>query len=236
LSAGAALLAWALSGGPVLPVLGIALGIWLIVGVAADLGARVGAFRLPWPEVRRRAAGLPRATWGMSVAHAGFGITILGIVANTSWTQNWQGLMKPGEQVRLGSYVFRLDGTEQVQGPNYTALRAKIDVRPADANGPAMSLYPEQRSYPVPPMQTTEAAIRPRPAGDLYAVVGPHQDGGYPVRLYIKPLASWIWGGALIMAAGGVLSLSDRRLRVGAPARRRRKPQPAAADAQPVRA
>jgi cytochrome c-type biogenesis protein CcmF len=163
----------------------------------------------------------------MSIAHAGFGIAILGIVANTTWTQSYQGLLRPGEHAELGGYTLTLGGAERVPGPNYDALRADMTVR---SRGRVVArLHPEQRDYAVPPMQTTEAAIHHRAGADLYAVVGSPQDGAFPVRFYIKPLAPWIWGGAVIMALGGLISLSDRRLRVGAPvARRRAKDAPAA--------
>src|SRR3546814_10458073 len=82
-------------------------------------------------------------------------------------------------------------------------------------------MTPAQRRYQQPPMETTEAAIHPSPAADLYAVLGEGDaERGWAVRLYWKPMVSWIWLGALIMACGGFLSLSDRRHRVGAPARR----------------
>ena len=89
-------------------------------------------------------------------------------------------------------------------------------------------MRPEKRNYPVAQMPTTEAAIDYRFLRDVYLVIGDQQaDGGWTVRTYIKPLANWIWAGAIIMALGGALSLSDRRFRVAAGAGRRANAVPA---------
>jgi cytochrome c-type biogenesis protein CcmF len=134
--------------------------------------------------------------------------------------------------VEIAGYDFTFEGAERVRGPNYQALRGTFTV---GADGRQITtMLPESRTYRTPPMETTEAAIRPTPAADLYAVVGAGNDvQGYAVRLYHKPLISWIWLGAFVMVLGGVVSLSDRRHRVGAPARRPASPavaQPAAGD------
>ncbi|MCH8189658.1 MAG: heme lyase NrfEFG subunit NrfE, partial [Proteobacteria bacterium] len=127
------------------------------------------------------------------------------------------------------------EGARNVPGPNYTALRGTFRVLRGGREITVME--PETRTYSVPPMQTTEAAIKPVRLADLYAVVGdPDGNGGYATRLYHKPLLNWLWIGALIMVAGAFVSLTDRRHRVGAPARRRRRagaaaPAPAPQDA-----
>jgi cytochrome c-type biogenesis protein CcmF len=133
----------------------------------------------------------------------------------------------------IAGYTITFEEATRGTGPNYQALRGRLTARAGDAI--AAVLTPERRSYPVEGQETTEAAIVPRPTGDLYAVIGEQQrtdanGEGWVVRLYFEPLVHWIWGGVLIMVLGGLISLSDRRLRVGAPARRRpaAAPTPAA--------
>jgi cytochrome c-type biogenesis protein CcmF len=122
----------------------------------------------------------------------------------------------------VGGYRFILDAVGPVRGPNYTAVRGTFTVY--DEGRFIARLTPETRRFADPPRETTEAAIRPLFTGDLYAVIGQGQsDGRWGVRLYYKPLVSWIWAGALIMVVGGALSLSDRRLRVGAPKAKTRR-------------
>ncbi|MDP6705209.1 MAG: heme lyase CcmF/NrfE family subunit [Alphaproteobacteria bacterium] len=207
--------------GPWLAVPGMALGVWLIAGALIEWTDRIRLFRArPW-ESLRRAVGLPRAAWGMTLAHAGAGAVVLGIVASTSWEVEKLQAMRPGETVEVGGHSFTFEGATPRQGPNYAAIEGRFRVR-RGAREVAI-LQPESRSYATPPMQTTEAAIRPRIGGDLYAVIGePVDEIAWATRLYFKPLVHWIWGGSLIMVLGGALSLSDRRHRVGAPAARRR--------------
>jgi cytochrome c-type biogenesis protein CcmF len=157
----------------------------------------------------------------MTLAHAGAGAVVLGIVASTSWEVEKLQAMRPGETVEVSGHSFTFEGATPRQGPNYSAIEGRFRVRRGGRE--VAVLRPESRSYASPPMQTTEAAIRPRIGGDLYAVIGePVDETAWATRLYFKPLVHWIWGGSLIMVLGGALSLSDRRHRVGAPAARRR--------------
>ena len=130
-------------------------------------------------------------------------------------------LLKPGEAAEFAGYTWRLDRLVDAPGPNFTARRADVSV--LDGGGRAVTtLAPEKRTFPVGRTTTTEAAIRTSWSGDLYAVLGDERDGGAVLRLHHNPLAPWIWIGAAIMALGGVLSLLDRRLRLGIRARRRK--------------
>ncbi|MSP43858.1 MAG: heme lyase CcmF/NrfE family subunit [Alphaproteobacteria bacterium] len=204
------------SGGPVLAVFGIGLGLWLIFGALTDLAERIRLFRVPFAASLARAAGLPRASWGAMLAHGGVGIAVLGITASTAWTAEKIILMQPGDEAEVSGYVYHFVHAEQGPGQNYTALRGTFEV--SHNGAPLVTLQPEARSYPVPPMDTTEAAIYPMLSGDLFAAIGnPQGDKGWSARLYFRPLQSWIWAGAILMALGGVISLSDRRHRVGAP-------------------
>ena len=211
--------------GPWLAIPGVGLGAWLVAGALAEWADRVRLFRVNPAESLRRIVHLPRAAWGMTLAHGGAGILVLGVVASTAWQVERLEVLKPGDEVEIAGYEFRFEGVRPVQGPNYAAIEGRFRVS-TDGREVAL-LTPESRSYPNPPMETTEAAIRPRLGGDLYAVIGDPAGGdAWSTRLYYKPLIHWIWAGALIMALGGAISLSDRRHRVGAPARPRLDPSP----------
>ena len=197
--------------------IGAALGVWVVAGALADLWQRTGrgdvAGRLA------RMTRLPRADWGKAVAHSGMGMTIFAVAAMNAWVTEDIRVVPVGGTFPLGSYEVTLVGVAEVPGPNYTSTMAEMRVTRGGAE--VVTLYPEKRFYPVQAMPTTEAAIDQGLTRDLYLVIGDRQaDGGYAVRSYIKPFAGWIWLGAIIMALGGALSLSDRRYRVAAGARR----------------
>lgn len=216
----AVLLAWMIWGaGPVMAFAGFGLAGWLLGAIAVDMAQKAQIGRTPFAKALRRLFGLPRGVWGMWLAHLGLGILVFGITASESWTVEKLVLLAPGDTVAVGAYDMTFQGVEPVAGPNYTAVRGQFSVQ---KNGAFLTdLYPEQRSFSSPPMETTEAAIYPLIGGDLYAVVGdPDGDGRWSARLYFKPLISWIWLGVCLMVLGGAFSLSDRRLRVGAPKRK----------------
>ncbi|CUH62626.1 Cytochrome c-type biogenesis protein CcmF [Thalassovita gelatinovora] len=212
-----ACLAWAIqSGRSMLGPVGLFLGSWLIFGSAIDLWSRTGRSRQIGRLMR-----LPRADWGKSVAHAGLGITMLGISGLMAWEAEDIRVVQIGEPFEIAGYTLILDKVENVQGPNYFSTMAT--VRLSKDGKPISTLHPEKRNYPVAKMPTTEAAIDGGFLRDIYVVIGdPQDDGGWAVRSYFKPLANWIWGGAILMALGGSLSLSDRRYRVAAGARKTR--------------
>jgi cytochrome c-type biogenesis protein CcmF len=211
---------WLRFGGPVLALLGVALGSWAVLGALTELADRIRLFRLPLAASLSRAKGLPRSAWGGTVAHAGLGIALLGMVGSTFWSVERIELLAPGGRLDLAAgYAVVLDGVADGQGPNYVAQVGTVTL--LDGGSPIATLHPEKRFYPVARMPTTEAAIRTTGFADVYAVLGERQDDGrWTMRLYYRPLVPWIWGGAVIMMLGGMLSLSDRRLRVGAPRRR----------------
>jgi len=127
-------------------------------------------------------------------------------------------LLKPGETTHLDGYDWHLVDLHDAAGPNYSARVATIEI--SEGGVPVVTLAPERRSFPVQQVNTTEAKIHTNLVRDLYAVLGEERDGAAVLRLHVNPLAPWIWLGALVMALGGMISLADRRLRVGAPARR----------------
>jgi cytochrome c-type biogenesis protein CcmF len=199
--------------------IGVALATWLILGALADIGQRIRLRQAPLAESLRRARNLPRADWGKAIAHAGLGVTILGIAGITAWSTEEIRVLRPGESFRLAGYDLRLEGVAHGQGPNYLSDTATLTV--LEDGRQVGSLAPEKRLYPVQQFPTTEAAIDRGLARDLYVSLGdPQEGGGWAFRAYVKPLANWIWIGAVVMALGGLVSLTDRRYRVGAPARR----------------
>jgi cytochrome c-type biogenesis protein CcmF len=203
------------SGNSALGPIGVALGVWVVGGAIGDLWLRSGRDGF---QVRlRRMTRLPRAEWGKAIAHIGMGVTIFGIAAMLAWEQEDIRIADIGERWEVGQFEFRLDNVAQSQGPNYLTTMADISVWRGDKQ--IGDLHPEKRFYPVANMPTTEAAIMNGVVRDIYVVVGdPQANGGWAVRIYLKPFANWIWGGAILMALGGCFSLSDRRLRVGAAA------------------
>ena len=197
---------------------GAGLGLWLALGSLIDLAGRTGRGGIAGRLGRLRR--LPRADWGKSVAHAGFGVTIFGISAMLAWQSEDIRVARIGQPFAVAGYQITLVSVDQVPGPNYFATRARIDVSRGGTDVAVM--YPEKRLFSAAGMETTEAAIDNGLWRDLYLVIGDAQpDGGWAVRSYVKPFASWIWAGAIIMALGGLLSLSDRRFRIAAGAPRR---------------
>ena len=212
------LLAWSLhTGRSAQGPIGAALGAWLVIGAAFDLWQRTG--RGDTGSRLGRLTRLPRADWGKSVAHAGFGITIFGVAAMLAWQTEDIRVAQIGETFHVEGYDVTLTGVDRVPGPNYTATRAEMVVT---RDGRVIAtVHPEKRMFPVAGMVTTEAAIDTGILRDLYLVIGdPQADGGWAVRTYVKPFANWIWGGSILMALGGFLSLSDRRYRIAAGERR----------------
>lgn len=203
------------TGRSLLGPVGLLLGSWLIFGAATDLWTRTGRSGDRFGRLLR----LPRADWGKAVAHAGLGVTMMGVAGLMAWELEDISVVQIGETVEIGSYSVTLNGVERVQGPNYISTMASVDVM---RNGRDLgTLFPEKRVYPVQAMPTTEAAIDNGFLRDIYVVIGDAQaNGGWALRSHVKPLANWIWAGTIVMALGGLLSLSDRRYRVAAGARK----------------
>ncbi|MBP9183220.1 MAG: heme lyase CcmF/NrfE family subunit, partial [Fuscovulum sp.] len=194
---------------------GAALGAWVVFGALWDLWSRTGR----GGDRLGRLTRLPRADWGKATAHSGLGITVFAAAAMNAWMVEDIRVAREGETYPLGRYEVTLRKVHQEQGPNYVSTMAEMAVTRGGAE--VAVLFPEKRVYPVQAMPTTEAAIDYGPLRDIYLVIGdPQEGGGWAVRGYVKPFANWLWGGALMMALGGLLSLSDRRYRVAAGARR----------------
>lgn len=217
-------------GGPVLAPLGVGLGVFLIAGAAFDLGERIMARASGLPAIWARAIGLPRSAWGTALAHAGVGISVIGIAA-TAWSTEAIGVLRPGDSLTSGRYRVTLESVTPRTGPNFRAEVARFSL--ASGDRVLLPVEAAKRLYIARNMPTTEAGIRTDGLSQAYVSLGePQVDGSIAVRLYDKPLVLLIWIGALVMAFGGGLSLTDRRFRLAAP-RRRAAPMPRAA-AQPA--
>ncbi|AUX75637.1 heme lyase CcmF/NrfE family subunit [Sinorhizobium fredii] len=216
----AAAVYYARNGGPVLAVLGIGLGVYLIIGSITDVALRSGLGMVAGRVALRRFLGLPRSAYGTALAHIGLGVTLIGIVAVTAYETETVVEMKPGMLVDAGGYSIRFDGMREGRGPNYTEDTGHFTVSRGGVK--VTEIWSSKRLYSARRMPTTEAGIRTFGLSQLYVSLGDEMTGGgIVVRIWWKPLILCIWGGALVMMAGGIVSLSDRRLRVGAPSRAR---------------
>jgi cytochrome c-type biogenesis protein CcmF len=216
-------------GGPVLAVLGLGLAAWLATAVLTEYAERIRLFRIPLADSVRRAVHLPRATYGMSIAHFGLAVSVAGFAAS-AWAQEAIEILKPGGSIDIAGYHLTLESVTRLPGPNYMADDAAIRVTRGGTF--VTEMHPERRFFPLQQQTTGETAIRTNFLADLYVALGDSDTAGdWTIRVYWKPLVPWIWIGAIIMAFGGVVSLSDRRWRVGAAVRtsRRSVAQPVAA-------
>ena len=209
-------------GGPVAAPLGIGLGLFLVLSGLNEIVTRSFGRGSSARVALRRAIGLPRSSWGASLAHAGVGVTVIGVAA-TAWGGESIASIKPGERIEAGGYAVRLDSVVPRTGPNYREDVARLTAfQGAREIGP---LETTKRIYTTRNMPTTEAGIMTLGVSQLYASFGdPQPDGSIGLRLFYKPLVLLIWLGPILMALGGALSLSDRRYRIGAPARARSAP------------
>jgi len=204
--------------GPWLAPFCFAVGAWVMAGALSETAFRIKLGQAPLAESLRRLVNLPRAAIGTMLAHFGVGLMVIGIVGTSAYKSESILLMKPGETTEIAGYALTFRGAAPSKGPNYTESIGVFDV--TSGGSPVTRLEPAKRIYDAPPQPTSEAGIYAAWTGDLYAVLGDQQaDGGYAVRLYFHPLVRCIWIGALVMFLGGAISLSDRRLRVGAPRR-----------------
>jgi len=209
-------------GGPVAAPLGIGLGVYLVLGSLNEIASRAWSKGTPLAVAWRKARGLPRSAWGTAIAHAGVGLTVIGIAA-TAWGVEGLGTLKIGERLSAGDYEVRLERVIPRVEANY---REDVAVLTVFGSGREVgTLETMKRLYVTRGMPTTEAGILTTGLGQVYASLGEVQpDGSVGIRLYYKPLVLLIWIGSLVMAIGGGISLTDRRLRIGAPVRAKAVP------------
>ncbi|HUO12909.1 MAG TPA: heme lyase CcmF/NrfE family subunit [Caulobacteraceae bacterium] len=200
----------------VLASTGIALGVWVIAGALAEAAERVKLGQARWDEVGRRLTGLPPGAWGMTLAHIGIGIFALGAAYETAWRAEATEVLSLGQTMRVAGFVLRLDRVDQVFGPNYVAGRAFIRVTTPRGRG-LCEAEPERRVYGAGGQDVSQVAICGRGLDQVYVVAGDRRDAASGpstlVRAYWNPWVRLVFAGPLLMALGGLVSLSDRRLR-----------------------
>lgn len=210
-------------GGPLLAHLSILLSVWLLLATLREWAMRIRLFDVPLAQSLHRARNLPRAAHGMTIAHAGLAVAMFGFVGSSAWKVEEVVFVAPGSVIEISGFDVTFEGVERVRGPNYFADRGTLGV---ERDGkPVTTLYPERRYYPIAESSTTESAIRSTLAGDLYASIAEpasedaELSGAWTLRILYEPLVNFIWIGSAMLILGGGLSMSDRRLRVGAPKR-----------------
>src|SRR5258708_7345811 len=199
----------AIDGRATLAAPGFGFGVWLIAGSLLEFTQRLARtnWRLP-----------PRAALGMTIAHTSLGVVVLGAVATAAWHLELIQTLKPGDSVKFAGFEVSLQQVQPLAGPNYVAERATLAV--TSDGGPHTTLTPERRLFTLQQRQVAETSIPTNLLRDRYATLGEGDaQKGWVIRLYYNPLAPWIWLGAALCALGGFVSLSDRRLRIGAPKR-----------------
>jgi cytochrome c-type biogenesis protein CcmI len=181
---------------------GLFLAFWVLAASALSL----------W-ERRRSLGAQPLGYYGMIVAHCGVAALVAGVTLVNTYETERHARMAIGETVGAGGYLFRFDGAAEITGPNYRGVRGRVEVL-REGRGVA-TLQPEKRVYNSQQSAMTEAAIASGVRGDLYVALDePLEGGAWTVRVYVKPFVTWIWGGALLMALGGLLAIGDRRYRL----------------------
>ncbi len=210
--------AWIANGGPLLAVISMGIAVWLVGATVQDWARRAKLFQPgAWARIKRQ----PRASHGMTLAHLGLGVVMMGAIGASAWKTDNVSFAEEGTQVPIAGFEVTFEGINEVQGPNYIAQVATLNVT---KGGEFVTyLYPERRVYPVAQTTTTESAIRQTLAGDLYVSIAEpastSASGLWTLRLIYEPLVNFLWIGSVMLVLGGGLSLSDRRLRVGAPRR-----------------
>jgi cytochrome c-type biogenesis protein CcmF len=224
LAALAGLAVWYMKyGGPVLAVIAMAIAFWLLFATLREWAKRV---KLGQPDTWRRMRSQPRASYGMTVAHVGLALLMIGAIGASAWKEETITFAEPGTEISLAGFDLTFEGVENKRGPNYLAQVATVRV--TKSGGYVTTLFPERRAYPVANSATTESAIRQTLAGDLYVSIAEPAaagaEGKWVLRVIYEPLVNFLWIGTGLLVIGGLLSLSDRRLRIGVPRRSRAVP------------
>jgi cytochrome c-type biogenesis protein CcmF len=194
---------------------GTVLGTWAILTAGQEVLRRIRAKR-HWAE---GLAAIPRGVWGMSLAHCGIGVFVLGITHVSTFGAERDVRLEPGGQATLGRYEFQLLEVKQEHGPNYDADVGTIVV--ASGGRTLTVLHPEKRLYRAQQNVMTEAAVDQTLLRDVYVALGePFDDGNWSVRLYYRPMMRLVWLGGVLAFLGGLLAITDRRYRLAQAAAR----------------
>jgi cytochrome c-type biogenesis protein CcmF len=200
----AAAFAYVLGPGSIWHAIGVFVGVWVIGGVVIDLARRIGQGGL------KRAGALSLGVWGMSLAHIGLGLFVIGAVTETAARVERTYVLAPGQSVELRGWSFTFNGVQEVEGPNFYASEGLILVTHDGRTG---EMRPQKRIYPVAGTPTTEVALRKTLGGDVYVAMGDpvrEQPGAWRIRISHHPMIDWIFGGAILIALGGFMALASR--------------------------
>jgi len=185
--------------------LSLALAVWIVAAIVLQAAERLKV-------------GKPTASWwGMQLAHFGLAAFVVGVAMVSTYEEERDVRMTPGEIVTVGGHTFKFLGVRETRGPNYTAMRGSFEL---SRDGRMLrTLFPEKRNYDSSAMPMTEAAIDAGFTRDVYVSLGEpleadHENGAWAVRVYFKPFVDWIWGGCLLMSLGGLMAAADRRYRI----------------------
>ncbi len=194
---------WIAYGTPgVLTVVGMVAGLWVVGSALIDPVSRLKSGHSLTPSIL-----------GMSVAHLGLGLFVIGVTGVESYKIERDLGLKPGETTNVAGYEFRFDSTRDFRGPNFDAVEGQVTI--SKEGKPVTVLHPQKRIYRVQTNPMTEAGIDASLGRDLFVALGePLGQDAWSMRLQYKPLVRLIWGGCLVMAFGGLLAVSDRRHRV----------------------
>tara|TARA_Y100001935_G_scaffold29590_1_gene22999 strand:- start:14907 stop:16877 length:1971 start_codon:yes stop_codon:yes gene_type:complete len=201
-------------GGSASAFLGLFLGVWLILGTIYEFLIKVG-LKLSFNTFLKRSLQLPRSAYGMSLAHIGVAIFVIGVTVSSAWKIEIEQPIIKGEKVVINSIELKFLNINNVEGPNWIAERGEFEV--VRLGKKKEFLYPERRFYPASKINTSEPAIMSNAFFDLYIVLGEslNNDESYSLRVYYSPFINWIWFGIMCMVLGGLLSVSDRKHRLG---------------------
>ncbi len=192
--------------------LGTTLALWTISTGVLAFKERLGQQGLSW----KRLTEIPAGFYGMTVAHFGIAVFVIGITYTSIYSIEKDVRMAPGDKLDMAGYIFEFHGIKQTEGPNYTAQEGFLTVT---YNGDKVAeLHPQKRIYRVRKMPMTEAAIDAGFFRDLFVAIGEPLDnqGAWSLRIYYKAFIRWIWMGGVFMALGGIIASIDRRYRVKA--------------------
>ena len=185
-----------------------ALGLWVVLGILQDIRLKSANK----PSLLAGMKSLAVSYYGMQIAHFGFAVILLGAGLTSIYSIEKSVLLSPGQTVELGQYEFLFEGTEHLSGPNFEAERATFQVLRDGAF--VRELHPEKRVYTASRTPSTEMAIDAGFTRDLFITLGEERDSGaWSMSLYIKPFVRWVWLGAILMAMGAIVAVTDKRYR-----------------------
>jgi cytochrome c-type biogenesis protein CcmF len=213
----------AFAGGGVKVTLAILLGTWVFAGSVWEVLWRAKFLSVPLADTARRILAMRRSQFAATLGHIGLAVAVIGVAGASAWVSEKLTVLKPGQSADIAGYNITFKEVFERPGPNYAELAGAFELR---AGGSLITtMIASKRRYEAPPQPTKQAAISVRPGGDVYVVLGDEAEGGaYQIKMYYHPFVRWIWGGSVLMFLAGLLSLLDRRLRIGLPQGARKAP------------